>query len=277
MIPKNIIQLYVGPENNEFNYLMHLHKGWKIAYPDWNVHVYRDRDIEDALLEYSEEALEAYKSIEILTYRADFARLILLYKYGGLYLDLDTRPAAPLIPNVIDSEQMQWGFLMTFEPDREGDLRNPDYRGVTTNNHIFAAAAGSELLKRMIDKIVKRIHAASNEDGNPFWIVPIVSTDAWGTMFLDELDMIAPENNYLKKHLEGGHGTVGWYWVSWDGVEVKTRKYRDFLRHIGSLTIKDFVDTNPIENAMDKVAMLYKNLPLNNGEIKISRSGLIGL
>lgn len=272
MIPKNIIQICIGPDNNDTKYLRHLSKGWSIAYPDWNILLCDDDMVEQSVAEYSNDALAAYHKIKVLTYRADLARLILLYKYGGVYIDLDTRPAAPLIPYTVVSDEMQWGMLICIENNQ-----------IITNNHLVASEPRNSLIKGMIDGMVQSILEVDisqlkfeDHRHSRTWVAPIVSTEAWARLLLKHINNLIGED-YLDKHLSSGAGTVGWFWLTYDGEKVSSRKYRDNVIHIGSLTLKDFVDTNPLENPMSKIAELYSDLDLSNSEIKIYRGGADGL
>jgi hypothetical protein len=280
MIPKNIIQLYLGAETEDSKYLDHLQKGWQIAYPDWN-HIYlKNKEVVDCIKEYSEEAFELYNDIGILSYRADFARLVLLHKFGGVYLDLDTRPNLPLEQYVIVSNDVLWGMLMTVDA-MSGIPDGQEHRGVSTSNYLAVAETGSTFIKEMIDHIIfewlKIKEGGKNKPGvNEFWAAKLVSTVAWGTMLLNKLDDLS-DGNYLDLHTKLGYGKFGTFWISWDGTKVITRKYRGAITHIGSILLKDFMDTNPSEDPIELLSKLYSDINLHNGEIKIYSRGLYGI
>jgi hypothetical protein len=280
MIPKNIIQLYLGAETADSKYLDHLHKGWEIAYPDWN-HIYLKNDeVDKCVKEYSEDAFDLYSNIGVLSYRADFARLILLHKFGGVYLDLDTRPNLRLDQYTVVSEEALWGMMMTID-SVAGIQDDQDYRGVYTANALAMASPGSEFIREMIDQIISEWlvikHTSKHINSvNEFWASKLVSTVAWGSMLLNKLDELSGES-YLKIHAQRGYGNFGTFWICWDGKKIITRKYRNVVTHIGSILLKDFVDTNPSEEPLRLLATLYKDIKLHNGEIKISSRGLHGI
>lgn len=276
MIPNNILQIHLGPKNTEYEYLMHLSKGWELAYPDWNVIIAEEDELERVLFEYSPRALDAYNKIDILTYRADLGRLALLYTYGGLYLDLDTRPNLPL-SHLVRSDSMTEGFLVSFEPDRISEEHG--FSGVVTNNHVAASEPNSKMVKHMLDVMIDRILLAdisqSHTEGHRgFWIVPIVSTDAWGQLLVDYCNKIAKNNDFIGEIFERGWGSVGHLWIYFNNDEFGITKFREAVTHIGSLTLKDFVDTNAMLNPLEAIADLYRGLQINNVNIKVGSDGI---
>lgn len=280
MIPKNIIQLYLGADTSDYRYLEHLHRGWEIAYPSWNHIFLKNEEVERHVKEYSDDAFDLYQNIGVLSYRADFARLILLHKFGGVYIDLDTRPNLPLEQYVLIGPDTLWGMLMTIN-DRSGLDGQEGDRGVSTSNCLAVAETGSDFIKEMIESIIKdwliiKENKKHNKSVNEFWAAKLVSTVAWGTMLLNKLDQLS-EDDYLSAHRKLGYGNFGTFWISWNGEKVITRKYRNFVTHIGSILLKDFVDTNPSADPIKLLADLYSDINLHNGEIKIYSRGLHGI
>jgi hypothetical protein len=280
MIPKNIIQLYLGADTEDSKYLDHLQKGWQEAYPEWN-HIYLKNDeVTKCIKEYSEAALDFYNNIGILSYRADFARLVLLHKFGGVYLDLDTRPNLPLEQYAIVNDNVLWGMLMTVDA-MAGIPDGQEHRGVSTSNCLAVAETGSSFIKEMIDHIISEWLKIKNSGKhvasvNEFWAAKLVSTVAWGTMLLNKLDDLC-DGDYLGRHRKLGYGNFGTFWISWDGDKVITRKYRNTVTHIGSILLKDFMDTNPSDDPIKLLSNLYSDINLHNGEIKIYSRGLHGI
>lgn len=276
MIPKNIIQICIGPEDNNTKYWLHLSKKWEIEYPHWNHHVYRDEEVEAIVKEYSDLAWQMYDACPIYSFRADLARLIILYKVGGLYIDIDSRPNLDLDTYVVSSDKMRWGFYITIN---EWD----EPREIVTNNHLAAAEKESEMIKSMIDNILlgfKNLELRdqslfNNAEQAGFKFAELVSTTAWGRMIHKKLDSFY-DGDYLAHHLGKGYGKVGLFWISWDGEQVSIRKDRGFITHVGSILIKDFLDVNLPEEPMQRIATLYEGLIPHNGEIKIYAGGIDG-
>lgn len=64
--------------------------------PFWKYHFYDDQKIEQFLKEeFPPEYYKAYKSLTIGAAKADFFRYAVLYKFGGVYLDIDSYVKTP--------------------------------------------------------------------------------------------------------------------------------------------------------------------------------------
>lgn len=90
---------------------------------------------------YSQEIFESYSRIQIGAAQADFWRLLVLYKHGGVYMDIDAHLVWPL-SSIIKTEQTELYIIA-----RKGDISN--YFIASKNNNIH--------LKKMIDVILKNI------------------------------------------------------------------------------------------------------------------------
>jgi hypothetical protein len=274
MIPKNIIQICIGEETETHRYWLHLSKKWKLDYPDWNHKVYRDSEIEEIVKSYSDLAWEMYATCPILSFRADFARLILLYTHGGLYIDIDSRPNLDLDAYVINSDNIRWGFYLTINEQQ-------DPWEIVTNNHLAASEKHSNMVKEMIDTILdkfillksEKIGDAGQEAG--FKFAKLVSTSAWGAMLYKKLNELHG-SDFVKHHISR-YGKTGLFWITWDGESIKTKKDRGFITHVGSILLKDFLDVNLPIDPMKKIGELYKDLTPHNGEIKIYSGGINGV
>lgn len=90
---------------------------------------------------YSQEIFDSYSRIQIGAAQADFWRVLVLYKYGGIYMDIDAHLVWPL-SSIIKIEQTELYILA-----RKGDITN--YFIASKNDNIH--------LKEMIDVILKNI------------------------------------------------------------------------------------------------------------------------
>lgn len=64
-------------------------KNWQLLNPSWNVYLIDDQQIRDACNTYSKKCLKIYDSFKIMHQKIDFGRYVLLYLYGGIYVDMD--------------------------------------------------------------------------------------------------------------------------------------------------------------------------------------------
>lgn len=66
---------------------------WKELNPDYSIEFSLDNDCIDFLKnEFNDDVAELFKSISVGMYKADLWRLCKLYKYGGVYADVDLVP-----------------------------------------------------------------------------------------------------------------------------------------------------------------------------------------
>jgi len=277
LIPKRIVQIYVGPESDELDYFKHLARGWQEAYPHWEHLLLRDSEVEEHVKGYSSDAWEVYSKIDLMTYRADLARLIILYRLGGLYIDLDTRPNLDLDTYVIRSPDMHWGFCFT-----NGDLKNERHSGFRCHNHLIASEKESPFLKRIIDNMLVlakqtllSLNRHDQEMRDGMWIAYIVSVEGLADQIVSSFPDFEESGQTFETWLTNtGYPMVGWQWIWQDANKIKINKERSFVTHIGSIILKDMPDTTPpSQNILVALADLYKDIPLKSGNIKIVSKG----
>lgn len=272
MIPKNIIQIYLGDYGDESEYLFYLSEAWA-ALSGWDHKVYKNNEVDEIVRAYSEEAYVAYQSIPSLSYRCDLARLILVYQLGGMYLDLDTRPNSDidLYSHFFINEQTKWGFCFSFLYDNvDAEGRSHNYKYVTMN-HIFIAEKGSVLLKKIIDSMVDALLQKVNGNNNTTY-PDIVSTMAWAEYVKAAADETLGAD-YREYHFKKGYGPFGDFWIANNNDTIKIKKFRNGISHVGSIILKDFLDTNANDHSFKDIAELYSDVVLHNGEIKIYVKG----
>jgi hypothetical protein len=70
---------------------------WQSLHPDYEIHLYDDSMIKNFLLnEYGELYVNIFDYLNSGPIKADFWRLCILYKYGGVYSDIDNDPLVKL-------------------------------------------------------------------------------------------------------------------------------------------------------------------------------------
>lgn len=83
-IPKLIHQIWVGPKPIPSG-LFPLMDSWQQHHPDWEYKLWTDSEVADFEL-YNQKA---YDSATNYGMKADILRIEILYRYGGLYVDID--------------------------------------------------------------------------------------------------------------------------------------------------------------------------------------------
>jgi len=123
-IPKQIFQTF---KTKKLPLITKLHIwNMKRKNPEYRYFFYDDQDIERFLTdEFPPEYIESYHKLTIGAAKADFFRYAILYKKGGVYLDIDsaiTRPLRYLIREndeaIISAERhpnlyVQWGLIFS--------------------------------------------------------------------------------------------------------------------------------------------------------------------
>jgi mannosyltransferase OCH1-like enzyme len=95
MIPKNIFQSWyttiLNPEIQKYIDTM------KSLNPEYNHKIYTDSEIDSFVNEnFPGEISECYNKLNIIVAKVDFWRYLILFKYGGVYLDMDSSINKPL-------------------------------------------------------------------------------------------------------------------------------------------------------------------------------------
>lgn len=109
---------------------------WKLLNPDWNIELYDNkRCIDFFLKEYSQLYVDIFNFIKDGPIKADFWRVCVIYKYGGLYVDADIEPLKPL-DFYLESDD----FFVTCTSFVSHALCNPHFIFAYKNNIILKQA-----------------------------------------------------------------------------------------------------------------------------------------
>jgi mannosyltransferase OCH1-like enzyme len=88
-IPK-IIHMTCKDKNNMKDLYKKTLASWKHHHPDWDIRVYDDNDMFNFIKDnYSSEIVDKVNSFERLIFKIDIFKLLVIYKYGGIYADMD--------------------------------------------------------------------------------------------------------------------------------------------------------------------------------------------
>ena len=152
-IPKNIYQTYSSWEKTKPEWKYNIEKIIELN-PDWTHHFYNDADIEDFIFhEYGKEILALYRKINpnIGPARADLFRYLLIYKKGGVYLDIKSVITQPLSSVLLPEDHFilsHWSQV----PNHEKELaRFPLGEYI---QWAIIASPGHPYLKAIIDRVL---------------------------------------------------------------------------------------------------------------------------
>ncbi len=132
MIPKKIHYFWVGgsplPESAK-----KCIKSWRKYCPDYEIIEWNESNYDFSAVPYMQEAYAAKK----WGFVPDYARLDIIYKYGGIYLDTDVEIVCPL----------------------DGLLKNRGFAGFENDAYValglgFGAEAGNSIIKTLMDSYI---------------------------------------------------------------------------------------------------------------------------
>jgi len=155
-IPRIIYQTYPGnvdddiPESIKTNieYLKKMNPGWKYK-------LFRDDEIEDFILkEYNLEYYRLYKKIndDYGAAKADFFRYLLIYKKGGVYLDIKSSADKPLDDIIKHDDE----YILSYWKDKKWKDSYNHPNGEIQQWYIISKP-NHEYLKETIDNVVDNI------------------------------------------------------------------------------------------------------------------------
>lgn len=162
MIPKIIWQTYKDPYDTLPQYMKDATETWKGRNPEYEWKYMDDKEASRFVLkEYGRKWYNIFMNVPVGVMRGDIWRYMIIYKYGGVYADLDTECWQPI------STWMKDDYDMIVCPE--------------TSHHFcqwtFAAAPNSPIIKSVLDEIFKRFqnpdftkaHFVHNYTGPAVW------------------------------------------------------------------------------------------------------------
>jgi hypothetical protein len=135
-------------------------QSWRRFNPDWEYRLWTDADNDALVQDEFPSLLDLYRSLPRAIHRADFARVLYLWRFGGLYVDLDIEALRPA-DELLDGP----GCTLGTEPN----LHAERLRGVerVVCNAAMASEPNHPFWAKMIDEIRERATRGSND---PVWM-----------------------------------------------------------------------------------------------------------
>ncbi|MDR6999831.1 glycosyltransferase [Neobacillus niacini] len=142
-IPKIIHQIWIGPNPIPDSYLKYIHT-WKQIHPDWEVKLWTDSNMPRF------HNQELYDQASNLAEKADIARYELVYKFGGIFIDIHFECFKSLVPLLTGID----GFVV--KSLWEGFI----------SNGFFGAVPDHPVLKTAVDSLPNWVKMHSNRSTN---------------------------------------------------------------------------------------------------------------
>lgn len=148
MIPKHIYQTWKS--HNLPPAITHVIQRFMLINPGWSHHLYDDVEIADFIrVHFPGRVYDAFSSLAIGAAKADIWRYCVLYKYGGVYLDIDADITTPLDRLI--------------RTDDDAVITREQVAGLF-NQWILIFSKGHPLLKAVIDECVENVLSRSSNN-----------------------------------------------------------------------------------------------------------------
>ncbi|QDZ23394.1 glycosyltransferase [Chloropicon primus] len=149
-IPKIIHQTYGSKAlSSKLRYLV---QSWRELNPGWEIRFYDDEACLNFVKQEFPEYVKAYVTLPKSVERSDFFRYMVIYKYGGVYTDIDTECKTPLDEVLLPTDTMVVGW--EYEGTTQEDALNHHYvRANQVLQWTFMAAPGHPALREVCDFI----------------------------------------------------------------------------------------------------------------------------
>lgn len=162
MIPKIIWQTYKDSFDQLQPYMVDAVNTWKNLNPDFEYRYMDDTQAAEFILnEYGQEWHNIFVNLPVGVMRGDLWRYMIIYKYGGVYADLDTECLNPI------NTWLNEDYDMIVCP--ETDIHYCQWT--------FAASAGHPVLKSVLDTIKEKL--LNPEYGSPHFVHTHTGPSIW--------------------------------------------------------------------------------------------------
>jgi hypothetical protein len=147
-------------------------KNWKLLNPDWKFNFMDHNDLELACKTYSPECLKAYNRFDTLHLKVDIGKIVALYLYGGIIIDIDQYALRSLkYSNVVNQ------IIDSYNKTKRPILGISEAVGNTMEkmiqkygNATMIASPRNPLLKKWIDTVISSV-LTIREDSSDFAII----------------------------------------------------------------------------------------------------------
>ncbi|MDD3038884.1 glycosyltransferase family 32 protein [Bacteroides sp.] len=152
MIPKNIHLIFLRKDEPFPELFEKCKQKIQENHLGWNIRLYNKDDAENILTQYLPEYINIYNSFCYNVQKADFLRIVLVYLFGGFYMDLDMLSLKPL------DELRKYSLILGEEKtvcQSEQEALNLRYQ-LRIANYMFGGMPKHPFLLKMMDEMAKR-------------------------------------------------------------------------------------------------------------------------
>lgn len=136
-------------------------KSWKKFLPDYEIKEWNEKNFDINIIPFTKEAY----SVKKYAYVSDYARLWILYNYGGIYFDTDVEVIRP-IDDIINR-----GAFMGFEKHET----TPEYKNMVALGLGFGVEKGNYIIKEIMEYYETHHYILNDGTIKQIPIVPITT------------------------------------------------------------------------------------------------------
>jgi len=189
LIPKIIWQTYKDPRGTLQPYMHEAINTWIMKNPGYEYRYMDDAQSAQFIKEeYGDEVHDLFVNLPVGVMRGDMWRYLVIYKYGGVYADLDTLCLQPIVSWMKNDKS----FIVCPE--------HQDHFCQWT----FAAEAGHPILKAVVDLMISRLKNADYT--MPHFVHYLTGPAMWTSAICDYLGIYNNDPYGRASHKEGGEG-----------------------------------------------------------------------
>ena len=144
-IPRKIHQVWSGIEGPYPQIFENYKNTWLRDYPSWEYILWDQQKMNDFIIKFYPQYWEKYNDFPYNIQRWDIIRYLILYKYGGMYADLDYESLRPL-DSILSDQTCCFACESTYN-DEKGNLLQ------YFNNALILSSPKHFFIKAIIDYI----------------------------------------------------------------------------------------------------------------------------
>lgn len=158
--PRNIYQVwYQGCDKIPRKEFIENAKNWKSLNPTWKYQCVCYEDMKRVAYAYSKRCGRLYESLPIMHMQIDLGRYLLVYMYGGLYVDMDAYAMRsinyePSIMNMIQDYESTGRPVLAITKANASWLESV-FSGTVYNNAFMVSSPKNPCLGRYIDMVIE--------------------------------------------------------------------------------------------------------------------------
>ena len=222
LIPKLLHFIWLGDKEIPEYFNIYLSK-WKQLYPEYKITIWDDSSIEDADIFPNNTIKNLYNSYSNNVFKADICRYCLLYKFGGIYFDVDFEPIKRIPDNFLNFD-----FLAAYQNEKE------------VNNAFIGSKPNTNILETTINDLPINVYKVINQVGEKNAFEHCIPDLAAPLYFTKKCNLYKNNDNYY-------FFTKEYFYPYW---------YTDKQDNINN----DFKSSNPLSYAVHHWDMSWKEL-----------------